>query len=140
MGVRRTTKTARTSPKQIAMAKRRALVLNLRSEGHGFHEIARRVGISVATAQRDVVAGMAEIPRGAARVLRQLELLRLDEMLRAVYERAVSGDLRALNASLEIIDRQARLFGLYNRSSEEEQPVPRTPTVRVMLGDRPLIP
>jgi hypothetical protein len=66
VGVRRTTKTAKTSPKRIAMAKRRALVLDLREQGHGFHDIARRVGISAATCYRDVVAGMTEITREAA--------------------------------------------------------------------------
>jgi hypothetical protein len=66
MGVRRTTKTARTSPKRIAMAKRRALVLKLREQGLGFHQIARRVGTSVPACYRDLVAGMAEITRQPA--------------------------------------------------------------------------
>jgi hypothetical protein len=138
MGVRRTTNTARTSPKQIAMAKRRALVLNLRERGLGFHEIAHQVGISVATAHRDVVAGMAEITREPARELLTLELLRLDELQRGFYVRAVNGNKRALNACLRIMDRRARLLGLYDHGSEDDEPVPRAPTVKVTVGGKPL--
>ena len=46
MGVRRTTKSSRTSPAMIAIAERRAKTLELRRQGHSFEEIGARLGVS----------------------------------------------------------------------------------------------
>lgn len=104
---------AATSPKQIAMAERRAEVLGLRRKGCSFPTIARQVGTSTATAYRDVVASIAQITREPARELLTLELLRLDDLQRRVYAAALNGDTRAINVLLQIMDRRARLLGLY---------------------------
>jgi hypothetical protein len=71
---------AATSPAQIRIAERRAVVMDLRRKGHDFRAIAQATGISVATAYRDVVEGMAEITREPARELLTLELERLDQL------------------------------------------------------------
>jgi hypothetical protein len=52
--------------KQIAMAERRAVVMDLRRQGHSFAVIAHQVGVSAPTAYRDVVEGIAEIVREPA--------------------------------------------------------------------------
>jgi hypothetical protein len=54
--------------------------MDLRRQGHDFRAIAHATGISVATAYRDVVEGMAEITREPARELLTLELERLDQL------------------------------------------------------------
>lgn len=113
--VKRTTKNAATSPKRVALAERRALVLGLRMEGHTLHAIARHIGgVSVATCYRDIVESIAAITREPARELLRLELLRLDEMQRAIYADATAGKPAAINACLAIMDRRAKLLGLYN--------------------------
>ena len=139
MGVRRTPRTAKTSARQIALAERRAVVLDLRREGHDFRTIASHVGVSAATAYRDVTESIAQITREPAAHLLQLELLRLDEMQRGFYAAAVNGDIAATNMCLRILDQRCRLLGLY-KSGEGGQQLPRPPTVRVMLGDRPFTP
>jgi hypothetical protein len=113
--VKRTTKNAATSPKRVALAERRALVLGLRRQGYTFHAIARHIGgVSVATCYRDIVESIAAITREPARELMRLELLRLDEMQRAIYGDAIAGKPAAINACLAITDRRAKLLGLYN--------------------------
>lgn len=44
--------------------------------------------------------------------VRKIELLRLDDLLTAVYERAINGDIAALDRVLAIQVRRARLAGL----------------------------
>jgi hypothetical protein len=48
----------------------------------------------------------------AADEARKLELLRLDELLCALYERAIDGDIAAIDRVLAISYRRARLLGL----------------------------
>ena len=138
MGVRRTTKSRRTSPAMIALAERRAKTLDLRRQGRSFEEIAARLGISDSTAHRDVSVAMAQITAEPAAQLLKLELLRLDEMQRAFYARACEGNIAATNMCLRILDRRAHLLRLY-KHDEDGQPIPRAPTVKVMRGDRPLM-
>jgi DNA-binding CsgD family transcriptional regulator len=137
MGVRRTTKSSRTSPAMIALAERRAKTLELRRQGRSFQEIAARLGISDRTAHRDVSISMAQIVAEPATHLLQLELLRLDEMQKGFYAAACEGNIAATNMCLRIIDRRAKLLGLY-KCDEDGRELPRAPTVKVMLGDRPL--
>lgn len=138
MGVRRTTKSSRTSPAMIALAERRAKTLDLRRKGRSFEEIAAHLGVSDSTAHRDVSVAMAQITAEPAHELLQLELLRLDEMQKGFYAAACEGNIAATNMCLRILDQRCRLLGLY-KSGEAGQPVPRPPTVRVTLGDRPLM-
>ena len=44
--------------------------------------------------------------------LRSLELLRLDELIGAIYEQALAGDIAAIDRVLAISYRRARLMGL----------------------------
>ena len=138
MGVRRTTKSSRTSPAMIALAERRAKTLDLRRQGHSFEEIAAHLGISDSTAHRDVSVAMAQITAEPAHELLTLELLRLDEMQRGFYAAACEGNIAATKMCLRILDQRAKLLGLY-KCDEDGQPIPRAPTVKVTLGDRPLM-
>lgn len=137
MGVRRTPRTAKTSPAQIRIAKRRAVVLDLRTQGLDFRTIARHVGTSAATAYRDASESIAQITREPAHELLTLELLRLDEMQKGFYAAACEGNISATNMCLRILDQRAKLLGLY-KHDEDGEPIPRAPTVKVTLGDRPL--
>jgi hypothetical protein len=118
MGVKRTTNTATTSPKQIALAERRALVLEYRRQGFSFVEIGGALRISAASAYRDCAVSLATITAEPARDLLELELLRLDDLQMAIYGRALGGDLDAINACLKILDQRAKLLGLYRRTGE----------------------
>jgi len=44
--------------------------------------------------------------------LRALELLRLDELLNALWDTAIAGDLKAVDRVLKVMERRAKLLGL----------------------------
>lgn len=50
--------------------------------------------------------------REPAEEVRQLEVARLDRMMRSLWERVLKGDAVAINACLSIMDRRARYLGL----------------------------
>jgi len=120
MGVKRTTRTARTSPAMIALVERRAKTLELRRQGRSFQEIAARLGISDSTAHRDVRIGMAQIVAEPAVHLLELELMRLDSLQLAFHHRACKGDIAATNVVLRILDQRAKLLGLYKRDQDKQ--------------------
>jgi len=133
--VKRTTKNAATSPKRVALAERRAIVLDLRKQGYTFHAIAQRIGgVSVATCYRDIVESIAAITREPASELVKLELLRLDEMQRAIYTDAIGGKLAAIKTSLTIMERRAKLLGLDNPVPPSSTPSGQS-NLRVLLPD-----
>jgi hypothetical protein len=110
-----------TSPSRIATAERRALVLSLRRQGRGFTEIAAHVGASPSTCYRDVAQALREVGREEARELFDLEMQRLNELQAAIYPAAVEGDIKAIDTCLALMDRRARLVGLYDMAGHGPQ-------------------
>jgi len=102
-------------PRDAARAQwRRARAVELALDGKSYDFIAREIGVSsrgnawrtVQKALNDrVVAGVDE--------LRELECDRLDALQVAVWAKAEQGDLKAIETVLKIMDRRARLLGLY---------------------------
>lgn len=111
--MRPTPQTSRTSPRQIARRKRMKEALGFRERGCSFEQIAREMRISISTAHGYVVEGMNAIPLESAKVVLGIELKRLDALFAGHYEKACKGDVGATYAALQVIDRRARLLGLY---------------------------
>jgi hypothetical protein len=101
---------------QIPLADRRRNAVELKIGGATWQQIADRLGYdSRASAYTDVrralqqsVAELA-IPREE---YRQLELDRLDEMQNALWSKVLEGDTKAIDTSLRLMDRRAKLLGL----------------------------
>ena len=89
-----------------------AEALKLRSEGLTYREIAERLGINTSTAYRRVENALRAIPADGVDEMRQLEGERLDKLHAALWERALEGDLQAIDRLLTISNRRAKLFGL----------------------------
>jgi hypothetical protein len=93
-------------------------ILNMRLHGLTFHEIARKLPeagfrrISVSRIYAIVVKNLRSCREQPARELRQLELLRLDQLQAAHYKAAMGGDAAAISRVLSIMDRRAKLLGL----------------------------
>lgn len=100
-------------PKPELVEKERQ-VLELRRAGATYDECARAVGY--ATPQGAYLAYNRALKRtlveAGADEARQTELDRLDRLQRAVWPRAMNGDLQAINSVLRIFDRRARYLGL----------------------------
>jgi hypothetical protein len=93
-------------------------ILNMRLHGLTFHEIARKLPeagfrrVSVSRIFAIVTKALQSCRDQPARELRQLELLRLDQLQAAHYKAAMGGDAAAAARVLSIMDRRAKLLGL----------------------------
>jgi hypothetical protein len=103
----------RPSPRAIAVAQKRAEAMKHRLQGRTFEQIGIALGVTAGRAYQLVDEALAATLREPAEQLRKLELVRLEAAIRAVYPRVVKGDMKAIDALLKIMDRQARPLGLY---------------------------
>jgi hypothetical protein len=92
---------------------RESKVFELRIQGFTFEQIAVAVGYQGASGAWQAYKRAKEsFIFESVEEVRQLELMRLDEMMFALWDRAISGDLPAVSCVLKIMDRRAKLLGL----------------------------
>lgn len=115
---------AASSPRRILAAERRALALELRKQGGTYRRIAEKLrgveGVSPkydhSQAYEDVANELKRLNRDnaeAADELRRLQHEQLTELYAKYYPQAAKGDVGALDRILGIMDKIARLYGLY---------------------------
>lgn len=90
----------------------RAEALGLRRAGLSYRQIGERMSLSHGRAHSLVMEALDTLVHEEATALRDLEASRLDMMQAAVWSRAVTGDLRAIDTALRISARRSRLLGL----------------------------
>ena len=99
----------------IEAAQRQAKAVELRLAGYDYATIAKHCGYSDQTgAYQAVLAALRNTRKEPADELRQLECDRLDKMLRGAWLTATKGDPQAIYACLAIMDRRAKLLGLWS--------------------------
>jgi len=108
---------------------RAAAMLEWRLQGHTFPRIARELteaGYAPLSLARISSIVKSEIRRAAdpGGQRRDLELMRLDQLQAALYPKAMQGDGPATDRVLAIMDRRAKLLGLYSPRQEDETPEP----------------
>lgn len=94
------------------IAQRRKKVLSMRLAGATYRETAEALGISPSTVQKDINAELKEIPKWRADELRHVEERRLNRLQRAIWPRALEGDLPAFDRVLRVMERRAKMLGL----------------------------
>jgi Homeodomain-like domain-containing protein len=96
-------------------ADHRLSALRLRKEGFTYDAIGDRLGISKQRAHQLVSEELTrlrtETPEAAEQV-RQLELERLDAMIRIITPQVKRGEIPAMQTVLKIMERRAKLLGL----------------------------
>ena len=111
---------------QLQTAERRREVLRLRKAGATYEAVADALrerhgsdalpnGWDRAYAAKDVsreLQKLRSVNTETAQDLRALEVQRLDEMLRGLWEEAAGGDTDAVSAALRVQKRRAKLLGL----------------------------
>lgn len=102
----------RDTNKALELQHRKKNALELRLEGMTYAEIAELMGKSVSTVHGYVADSLAAVTKEEAQQLRDLEAARLDALQYAVWDKALDGDLNAMDRVIKIIDRRARLLGL----------------------------
>lgn len=89
--------------------------LELRKHGHSYSTIATTLGIAKSSAWRYVDEGLGELKtecRSEAEELRELEEMRMDALLPKLMEKAVKGDVLAIDRVLAISRERRKLRGL----------------------------
>lgn len=104
-----------TSTNKLLASERRQRALELRRRGYSYPMIAADIGCSLSTAHTHVKTALQEIvekTREDAEHVRTVELERLDQMLRGVWDKASDGDPQAVDRVLKVMERRAKLLGL----------------------------
>ena len=103
-------------------AERRHRALDLRIAGATYRQIGQQLGVSYQTAYRDVdesLSELAELQRGKAEKLREIELERLEKMTLGLWPKVRHGDEKAVRALVSVMDRRAKLLGLDAPSKQD---------------------
>ena len=87
-------------------------IVELRTEGYVWREIAQQVGMSTAGVYKAYNRAMTRVIAPSIEEHRELELDRLDILQRTYWQPAVNGNLRAADYVLRVIDKRAKLLGL----------------------------
>ena len=105
----------KTAAEEAATLERRKHALDLRKAGFTYQEIADRLKVVVSTAHKDVTSELKRLAKEtleSADEVRQLELGRLDMLLKGLEPMARVGKSDAVNAYLKVMERRAKLLGL----------------------------
>jgi len=98
---------------KIAAQEKRAKALKLRAAGHTYEQIAKMVGYSDrGRAYHEMQIAIADITKEPAAQVIEFEKIRLDALLVSIWQQATSGDVRALDRVLKIMERRSALMGL----------------------------
>lgn len=101
------------SPRAVRTAERRAEALAMRKRGMTYKEIADALGYkSATTVSSEIKKMLTEMPRENADQLRKIEVERMDQLLNAMWDKAMGGDGWAVDRCLKIMERRAKLLGL----------------------------
>lgn len=107
-------KQAAASAQQAQGAVREEQALELRRAGASYRDIARALGVTTSNAhkyvRRAIGRQLTRVDELSAEV-RQLELDRLDRLLRGIWPQASGGNLQAIDRVLRIMERRAGILG-----------------------------
>ncbi|MCZ4557974.1 hypothetical protein O4215_20645 [Rhodococcus maanshanensis] len=107
----------KTGPEAVERRERQAEALRLRTTGMTLAKIGEQLGgLAPSTIHAYIADALVEITREPAETLRDLEVARLDAMLRGFYERAINGDEKAAEMVLKIMGRRDKYFALSQRA------------------------
>lgn len=123
----------KNSPAKARREENRRIAFELRKAGATFDEIGKAMGMTRQSAFELVTKTLAEIRSRTAEDVehvRELELHRLDALLKGLWQSASKGSVNAVDRALKIMERRARLLGLdaptklasTNPAGDEERP------------------
>lgn len=107
--------TWKNKSKEVEQEQRRIVVARALLRGATYQDIAEEIGMSTGTVCNDVQAILAQWRNQQADLVDdyfRLELQRLDKMMEGIWEKAITGNMRAIDAVLSIMRRRAKFLGL----------------------------
>lgn len=103
-----------TLAQQVYRAERRAGAVRLRTCGASIPQIAQKLKYgSVSEASADIIAYLDELVRIDATEMVARQQAVIMDMMRAAYANASAGDTASIKVVKELMDHQAKLFGLH---------------------------
>lgn len=96
-------------------------VLELRRSGMRFNKIAEELGVAESTVGRMFKRGMARHTAVPAAEIKRMEADRLDDLQYGLWERAMRGEVKAVEQVLAVMERRAKLLGLDHSDKIAEQ-------------------
>jgi uncharacterized protein YerC len=97
---------------EVELLQRESEIVELRTEGFVWREIAQRVNMSTAGVAKAYDRALDRIIAPAVEQHRTTELDRLDILQRVYWQPAINGNLRAADFVLRVIEKRAKLLGL----------------------------
>ena len=118
----------------IERIERQERALNLRKAGTHYRDIAGVLDCSTSTAHELVQEALTAMIKEPAKEVRDLEVARLDEMLKALWPAVVQGRWLAVDRALRIMERRAALLGLDAPQRRIVEVVTQDEMVRIIEG------
>lgn len=108
---------------RTAATHRRIQAVELALAGHSFDHIAQQIGYcNRGNAWRAVQKALRDREVEAVDLYREVELARLDALQSACWETACAGDRQAIETVLRIIEKRARLMGIWDDHAARSEP------------------
>lgn len=104
----------RTSPSRVRAVERRQQAVAMRKAGAPLRVIGEELGVTTQAAHKAIKKQLAILERlaeGDGEELRRLTIERYDAVLLAVWDKAMSGNLRAVDRVLKIEEARHNLLG-----------------------------
>lgn len=104
-----------SSARHVATSEHRLAAVALRIKGKSYDEIGTALGISRQAAFKLVKKAMEDSAKRTAESsdhLRAIELIRLDAMRKAIWDKVDIGDLSAIDRAIKISKRMSELSGI----------------------------
>lgn len=115
----------------------RVKALDLRTGGHSYREIAAALGVSVGAAHGYVWSALADVVAlklEKAEAHLELELARVDSVIKAMWPQMIKGHVGAAEAVLKATDRRMKLLGLGTGTLREDDNPPKTLEIELTDG------
>lgn len=111
--------TSNVTDQRIKSAEDSVAIVRLRADGMAIDDIATHLGLHPSTVGRLLKKALDRYIAPEVAQLRSLEAVKLDEVEEAVWEKAMKGNLPAIDRVIRVMERRAKLFGLDMKPSED---------------------
>jgi DNA-binding CsgD family transcriptional regulator len=122
-------------PIDVQAREREEEALSLRIKGYTFQEIGNALEMTLEGARQCVKRGLAKLDgeiKDVAADVRDLEVARLDVIIKVLWAQVEAGDVQVIDRVLKIQERRARYLGLDKK--EAEAPTEVSDAVKVLLA------
>lgn len=103
-------------------AQRRNTAIQMITQGHTYEHVANALGYANRGTVHHIVQGaLSSHEAKSVEDMRAKQGARLDSLLAAVWERAMTGDVQAINAAAKLVHAQCQLLGLVDKKSTKSR-------------------